>query len=171
MSASGCLSSQSTPNAMLRRVAESDSMPILDSLAMRHAILGRWQKDAPPIDDSVLHWASYPVSQVLIEPFDDRKDPTVLKTERALASWGHKNARFRSPTSIMANIRVRFQRADSVDIDTLLVSGDFYPAERSIEGETMGARVKGQISFQLVGPDRLLVNSFPYLRIKNPASP
>ncbi|MEK7393626.1 MAG: hypothetical protein AAB214_13790 [Fibrobacterota bacterium] len=167
----GCSWSGPRQDAKASSQGQPDSLPLLDSLSMRKMIQGRWIQDSSRVSKRVLKWASYPVSQVLIEPFHDRKDPTVRKVERALAAWGHADTEFRSPTSILANIRVRFQRADSVDIDTLLVSGEYYPKERSIDGETMGARVKGQVSFRLVGEDRLLVKGFPYLRVRNPASP
>lgn len=137
---------------------------------MRRAILGRWIQDPNRTSPRVLEWASVRVSQVLIESFVDSQDPTVLRVERALAASGHKETHARSPTSIMANIRVRFQNADSVDIDTTVISASFYPEENKISGNTRGGQVKGPISFRLVAPDRLLVKGFPYIRIKNPAS-
>ena len=65
----------------------------------------------------------------------------------------------------MANIRVRFQGSDGMDLDTLVLEGDFYPQERSISGEALGSRSKGSMDLQLEGWDRLNVNSFRYRRV------
>ncbi|MBK8801613.1 MAG: hypothetical protein IPN71_06045 [Fibrobacteres bacterium] len=146
-------------------VQERDTMPLVDSLGMRKAILGLWKADTIHTTRGVQHWPGGSVHQVLIEPYPDRKDPTVRRIERTLASWGHRRGPLRGPTSIMANIRVRFQGSDGMDLDTLVLEGDFYPQERSISGEALGSRSKGSMDLQLEGWDRLNVNSFRYRRV------
>lgn len=146
-------------------VQERDTMPPLDSLGMRKAILGLWRADTTHSIRGLQDWPGGSVQQILIEPFPDRKDPTVRRMEKWLVKIGHKPGPCRSPTAIMADIRVRVQRADSSDIDTLLVIGTYYPAEHLISGTNMGGGIKGSADFQLEAMDRLNFNSYRYRRV------
>lgn len=149
-------------------------VPHLDSLEMRQAVLGQWIRVEP--DSSVRRLGKFglqdrEVRQVVIEPFEDRKDPTVLDIERTLASWGHGKGPFRSPTSILADIRIRTQGGDGRDIDTLVVSGHFYQEDAKISGHYLGARDKGDFSIRIVGSDCALINGHPYRRAKTASLP
>lgn len=145
---------------------ERDTMPALDSLGMRKALLGTWVADLRPDDRGLQDWEGGSVEQILIESFPDRKDPTVRSLEKWLVKIGHKPRPCRSPTAIMADIRVRVQRADSSDIDTLLVIGTYYPAEHLVSGTNMGGRMKGPSDFRLKGWDLLNFNGYRYRRVR-----
>jgi len=145
--------------------------PRLDSLQIRKAILGTWRR-VESDSSAQAHrelWSERRVRMVVIEPFEDRKDPTVLNIERTLASWGHGNGPFRNPTNILADIRIRTQGGDGRDIDTLVVSGHFYPKDAEIGGHYLGARDKGEFSIRIVGTNCALINGFAYLREKRPS--
>jgi len=146
-------------------------VPQLDSLQIRQAILGTWVRldsDSSAQAHGQL-WAERRVRQVVIEPFEDRKDPTVRSIERTLASWGHGNGPFRDPANILANIRIRTQGTGGRDIDTLVVSGHFYPQDAEVGGHYLGARDKGEFSIRIVGTNCAVIEGYPYRRAKAPS--
>jgi hypothetical protein len=162
----GCSSKRSDASDPPESKRYKSPPPQLDSQQIRQAILGSWRQVPPDSLHLELGIFDRDINLVVIEPFEDRKDPTVLNIERTLASWGHGNGPFRDPANILADIRIRTQREDGRDIDTLVVSGHFYPEDAEIGGHYLGARDKGEFSIRIVGTNCALINGFAYLREK-----
>jgi hypothetical protein len=141
--------------------------PPLDSLAMRAGIQGRWR--FVPSEDHLhpVEWALGYVWQIVVEPCDDRTDPTYQDWKRVMSYTQSRFTRHRD--DLLADLRIRFLDAEGRALDTIAFASRFDAASRSIEGRAFAREKWPEVLFTLADDDTLLFEG-AYTRIREPES-
>jgi len=139
--------------------------PPLDSLAMREGIQGRWR--FVPSEDHLhpVEWALGYVWQIVVEPCDDRTDPTYQDWKRVMSYTQSRFTRHRD--DLLADLRIRFLDAEGRDLDTIAFASRFDAASRSIEGRAFAREKWPEVQFTLADDDTLFFEG-AYTRIREP---